>query len=30
MSFPGRSGSVIYLRSYLSTMFQISDTMVER
>lgn len=30
MSFPGRSGSVIYLRSYLSTMFQISDTMVDK
>lgn len=26
MSFPGRTGSVIYLNSYLSTMFQVSDT----
>ncbi len=28
MSFPGRTGSVIYLHSYLSTMFQISDVLV--
>lgn len=30
MSFPGRTGSVIYLRSYLSTMFQISDVLVDK
>ena len=29
MSFPGRTGSVIYLNSYLSTMFQVSDVMVD-
>ena len=30
MSFPGRKGSVIYLHSYLSTMFQISDVLVDK
>ncbi len=30
MSFPGRTGSVIYLNNYLSTMFQVSDVMVDR
>lgn len=30
MSFPGRSGSVIYLNNYLSTMFQISDILVDK
>lgn len=30
MSFPGRSGSVIYLKNYLSTMFQISDILVDK
>ena len=30
MAFPGRSGSVIYLKSYLSTMFQISDVLVDK
>lgn len=30
MSFPGRHGSVIYLENYLSTMFEISDVMVDK
>ena len=30
MSFPGRHGSVIYLNNYLSTMFQISDVMIDK
>ena len=30
MSFPGRFGSVIYLKNYLSTMFQISDVLVDK
>lgn len=30
MSFPGRTGSVIYLQGYLSTMFQISDVLVDK
>lgn len=30
LPFPGRSGSVIYLRNYLSTMFQISDVLVDK
>ena len=30
ISFPGRQGSVIYLKSYLSTMFQISDVMIDK
>jgi DNA-binding transcriptional ArsR family regulator len=30
MSFPGRTGSVIYLKNYLSTMFQISDVLVDK
>jgi len=29
-SFPGTHGSVIYLQSYLSTMFQISDVMIDK
>lgn len=30
MTFPGRHGSVIYLRNYLSTMFEISDVMIDK
>ena len=30
MSFPGRRGSVIYLKNYLSTMFQISDVIIAK
>ncbi|ADL03760.1 MarR family transcriptional regulator [Lacrimispora saccharolytica] len=30
MAFPGRHGSVIYLQSYLSTMFQVSDVMIDK
>ena len=30
MSFPGRHGSVIYLKNYLSTMFEVSDVMVDK
>lgn len=30
MAFPGRHGSVIYLQKYLSTMFEISDVMVDK
>ncbi len=30
MTFPGRHGSVIYLHNYLSTMFQISDVMIDK
>lgn len=30
ISFPGRKGSVIYLRNYLSTMFQISDVLIDK
>lgn len=30
MSFPGRTGSVIYLQGYLSTMFQISDVLIDK
>jgi hypothetical protein len=30
MAFPGRNGSVIYLKNYLSTMFQISDVLVDK
>lgn len=30
MTFPGRHGSAIYLKNYLSTMFQISDVMVDK
>lgn len=30
ISFPGRKGSVIYLQNYLSTMFQISDVLVDK
>ena len=29
-TFPGRHGTAIYLRNYLSTMFQISDVMVDK
>ena len=30
MSFPGTHGSVIYLQNYLSTMFQVSDVMIDK
>ena len=30
ISFTGRHGSIIYLRSYLSTMFNISDVMIDK
>ena len=30
LTFPGRSGTVIYLKNYLSTMFRISDVMIQR
>lgn len=30
MTFPGRIGSVIYLQNYLSTMFQISDVLIDK
>lgn len=30
MSFPGNHGSVIYLQNYLSTMFQMSDVMIDK
>lgn len=30
LTFPGRHGNVIYLQSYLSTMFQISDVMIDK
>lgn len=30
MTFPGRRGSVIYLQNYLSTMFQISDVLIDK
>jgi hypothetical protein len=30
LSFPGRHGSAIYLQSYLSTMFQISDILIDK
>ena len=30
MNFPGRTGSVIYLKNYLSTMFQISDVLIDK
>ena len=30
MSFQGRHGSVVYLKNYLSTMFEISDVMVDK
>lgn len=29
-SYPGRQGSVIYLRSYLSTMFQVCDILLDK
>ena len=30
MTFPGRTGSVVYLQGYLSTMFQISDVLIDK
>ena len=30
MNFPGRTGSVIYFKNYLSTMFQISDVLIDK
>lgn len=30
ISFPGRHGSVIYVNNYLSTMFQVSDVMIDK
>ena len=30
ISFPGKTGSVIYLQNYLSTMFQISDVLIDK
>lgn len=30
MTFPGKIGSVIYLQNYLSTMFQISDVLIDK
>ena len=30
LTFPGRHGTAIYLRNYLSTMFQVSDVMVDK
>ena len=30
VTFPGRHGTAIYLKNYLSTMFQISDVMVDK
>lgn len=30
MTFPGKTGSVIYLQNYLSTMFQISDVLINK
>ncbi|MCH5340553.1 MAG: MarR family transcriptional regulator [Acetatifactor sp.] len=30
IAFPGTKGSVIYLRNYLSTMFQISDVLIDK
>ncbi len=30
LSFPGSHGSVIYLRSYLSTMFDVADVMIDK
>ena len=30
MTFPGRTGSVIYIQNYLSTMFQISDIIFDK
>ena len=30
MTFPGRHGNVIYLQNYLSTMFQLSDVMIDK
>lgn len=30
LTFPGRHGTAIYLQNYLSTMFQVSDVMVDK
>lgn len=30
MTFPGRHGNVVYLQNYLSTMFQVSDVMIDK
>ncbi len=30
LTFPGRTGTVIYLKNYLSTMFQISDILADK
>ena len=30
INFSGNTGSVIYLQNYLSTMFQISDVMIDK
>lgn len=30
LTFPGRHGTAIYLQNYLSTMFRISDVMVDK
>ena len=30
MTFPGRHGNVVYLHNYLSTMFQVSDVMIDK
>jgi len=30
LSFPGRHGSAIYLRSYLSTMFNVADVLIDK
>ena len=30
ITFPGKTGSVIYLQNYLSTMFQISDVLIDK
>lgn len=30
LAFPGRHGSVIYLNSFISTMFQLSDVMIDK
>lgn len=30
LTFPGRHGSVIYLQNFLSTMFQVSDVMIDK
>ena len=30
ITFPGRHGTAVYLQNYLSTMFQISDVMIDK